>query len=125
MRSGANDRTGFIDAPLSGLDHNPARAIYAPTATADSAPTFCALDAVPRMTLTKPMVSTASTSIARISPTPGAGTVAPSMFGRPATTHRKRHASTPPTIWATTYPGTLRHGNSERSANARLTTGLR
>ena len=49
-----------MDAPEMGLPHNPARAMYAPTAIAPMTPTFCAPDAVPRMTLTNPRVRTAS-----------------------------------------------------------------
>src|SRR3954453_14502294 len=36
--------------------------MYPPTAIADSGPTFCADDAVPRMVLTRPRVSSASTT---------------------------------------------------------------
>jgi hypothetical protein len=34
--AGPKERAGFIDAPLTGLDHNPARTMYPPTASADS-----------------------------------------------------------------------------------------
>src|SRR5437764_697018 len=49
-----------MEAPLTGLDHRPASAMYPPTAMADSGPTFCADDAVPRMTLTSPTVPSSS-----------------------------------------------------------------
>jgi len=58
-RFGPNVRAGFIDAPEIGLPHSPASAIYAPTPIAPKIPMFWAPDAVPRMTLTRPRVSTA------------------------------------------------------------------
>ena len=51
---------GFIEAPEIGLPHRPASAMYAPTPRAPMTPRFCAPDAVPRMTLTRPNVSTNS-----------------------------------------------------------------
>ncbi|MEO6996906.1 MAG: hypothetical protein ABI112_02370 [Terracoccus sp.] len=36
----ANERAGFIDALLTGMDHNPASAMYAETPSADTAPRF-------------------------------------------------------------------------------------
>ena len=38
--------------------------MYPPTATAESAPTFCAREAVPRIVLTRPTVRTSSVTIA-------------------------------------------------------------
>ena len=60
MRSGPNVRAGFIDAPEIGLPHNPAKAMYAPTASAAMIPMFCAPEAVPRITLTSPNVRSSS-----------------------------------------------------------------
>ena len=50
--------------PEIGLPQRPASAMYPPTAMAPNSPTFCAPDAVPRMTLTRPSVRTASIHIA-------------------------------------------------------------
>ena len=63
-RSGPNVRAGFIDAPEIGLPQRPARAMYAPTPIAPKMPMFWAPEAVPRITLTSPSVSTASISSA-------------------------------------------------------------
>ena len=60
MRSGPNVRAGFIDAPEIGLPHSPAKAMYAPTASAAMIPMFCAPEAVPRITLTSPNVRSSS-----------------------------------------------------------------
>lgn len=59
-RSGANDRTGFIEAPLTGAAQRPAKAMYPPTAIAPLVPMFRAPDAVPKIVFTNPAVSTAS-----------------------------------------------------------------
>lgn len=71
--SGPRDRAGFMDAPLTGLDHRPARMMYPPTAMAARAPTFWAVEAVPRMVLTRPRVRTVSTSSARVGLNPVLG----------------------------------------------------
>src|SRR5665647_3327259 len=61
-KSGPSERAGCIDAPLTGLAHRPARAMYAPTPTADSGPMVGALDAVPKIVLTNPSVRRVSTT---------------------------------------------------------------
>src|SRR4029079_1445688 len=63
-KTGPSDRAGFIDAPLTGDPHSPARAMQLPTPIAASGPICWAPDAVPRITLTSPAVSTISHSIA-------------------------------------------------------------
>ena len=66
-------RAGFIEAPEIGLAHSPASAMYAPTPSAPMTPRFCAPDAVPRMTLTRPNVSTVSMTNALNALNPVAG----------------------------------------------------
>ena len=60
MTSGPNVRAGFIDVPEMGLPQRPASAMYPPTPSAPITPRFWAPDAVPRITLTRPNVSTVS-----------------------------------------------------------------
>src|SRR4029077_12465503 len=109
---GPNVRAGFIDAPEIGLPHSPASAMYAPTPIAPKIPMFCAPDAVPRMTLTSPRVSTVSIRNASPAEKPGAGWFEPYVAETPITHRRKRHASVAPANWTTTYPGTRRQGKS-------------
>jgi hypothetical protein len=59
-RSGANDRAGFIEAPLIGAAHRPASAIYPPTAMAPLGPMLRAPEAVPRIVFTSPALCTTS-----------------------------------------------------------------
>src|SRR6478672_6400745 len=99
--SGPNDRAGFIDAPLIGLDQRPASVMYPPTAIADSGPTFWADDAVPRIVLTSPNVSSASVAVASRTLTPGPGSVAPSIPILPNIAHSSRHAAVAPANWTT------------------------
>ena len=66
-------RAGFIEAPEIGLPHSPASAMYAPTPIAPMIPRFCAPEAVPRITLTRPKVSSVSIASARQSEYPLAG----------------------------------------------------
>ncbi len=65
------------------------------------APTFCAADAVPRITLTKSAVSTISISRACQFLYPGPGSVAPRCSTFPNTKRRNRQASVAPTSWMT------------------------
>ena len=123
--SGANERTGFIDAPLIGLAHSPASAMYPATPRAENVPTFWAPDAVPRMVVTSPQVRATSMRNAWASVTWGPGMVAPRRPMVPKIERRKRQPSSPPAVWATTYRGTRTHGNSRRKAKATLTTGFR
>ena len=76
--------------------------MYAATPSAEIGPRFCARDAVPRIVLTRPAVSTSSISIACVSFAPAPGTVAPSLPTRPNTARRKRTASVAPITWTTT-----------------------
>ncbi len=62
---------------MTGAPQTDTRPMYAPTAMAPLMPTLRAPDAVPRMTLTRPSVSTASVSTATVPSTCGAGSVAP------------------------------------------------
>src|SRR5205823_2425700 len=94
--SGPSERAGFIEASVSGLDHNPARATYPPTATAESPPTFRPSDAVPMITLIRPVVRTSSVTTAGASPTPGPGTVAPKPPTVPNIARRSQQAATAP-----------------------------
>ena len=71
--------------------------MYPPTPSADSDPTFCAFEAVPRIVLTSPPVSTSSISIACQSWMCAPGSVAPSMPTLPNTNRRNTHASVAPT----------------------------
>src|SRR5262249_8854604 len=70
---GPNARAGFIDAHQLRRRHSPPTAMYAPTAMAPKIAMFCARDAVPRMTLPRPRVSTASIRNASDAEYPGAG----------------------------------------------------
>jgi len=72
-RSGPNVLAGFMDAPEIGLPHSPASAMYAPTPNPPMIPTFCAPDAVPRITLTSPIVSSISIQNAASAVYPCAG----------------------------------------------------
>jgi hypothetical protein len=88
-------------------------------------PMFCAPDAVPRITLTKPSVSTDSIKNASSEEEPNAGEFEPYVAETWITDWRNHAASTAPTSCTTMYPGTLRHVKSRRRAKARLTAGLR
>src|SRR6185437_1838993 len=101
-RSGANERTGFIEAPLTGAAHSPASAMYPPTAIAPLVPMLRAPVAVPSTVLTSPAVSRTSIANARPVPNPAPGTVAPSAPAVPNMARRKSAANTPPAICART-----------------------
>jgi hypothetical protein len=64
--------------------------------------TFWAAEAVPRIVLTKPTVSSVSINSACQSLIPGPGSVAPSPPTFPKTAMRNRHANVAPTSWAPT-----------------------
>ena len=68
---------------------------------ADSGPTFCAVDAVPRMVLTRPNVSSSSTAKASVVVKPLPGSVAPSFPTSPRTSRRTRTAAVAPANWTT------------------------
>src|SRR3984885_7803059 len=100
--AGPNERAGFIDAPLTGAAQRPASATYPPTPSAPIVPTFCAAEAVPRITLTSPPVTAVSIRNACQLWYPGPGRVAPRCSTLPNTASRNRHASAAPTSWAMT-----------------------
>jgi hypothetical protein len=58
--AGPKERAGFIDVPLNGATQRPASAIYPPTPSAAIAPTFCAAEAVLKITLASPAVRATS-----------------------------------------------------------------
>src|SRR5829696_169359 len=99
--------------------------MYAPTPSADSGPRFCALDAVPRITLNNPTVRISSMTIAWTSVIPAPGSVAPSDPTLPNIAHSNSTARVEPSSSAMMYPGTRRHGKSPRRAKPRVTAGLR
>src|SRR5215471_14618831 len=123
--AGPSERAGFIDAPLTGEPHSPAKAMYPPTPNAASGPIACAPDAVPKITLTSPAVSTSSHSIAVVVEIPAPGRVSPALPCLPISAHNNNVAKIAPRNWATTYAGTRFHGKSPRAANAKLTAGFR
>src|SRR5215471_3539819 len=92
---------------------------------AASGPICWAPDAVPRITLTSPVVSTSSHSIAVAVEMPDPGRVSPALPCLPISAHSSSVAKIAPRNWATTYAGTRFHGKSPRSAKATLTAGLR
>ena len=69
---------------------------------AANAPTCWAPDAVPRITLTSPVVSTNSQTIATATGMPGPGRVRPALPCRPISAQSNSVASTAPMNWATT-----------------------
>jgi len=92
---------------------------------AASGPICWAPDAVPRITLTSPVVSTSSHSIAVAVEMPDPGRVSPALPCLPISAHSSSVAKIAPRNWATTYAGTRFHGKLPRSAKATLTAGLR
>src|SRR3954464_4079932 len=72
-RAGPSERAGVIDAPLTGAPPTPARGMWPPTPMAANGPICWAPDAVPRITLTRPVVRTSSHSIAVVDEMPAPG----------------------------------------------------
>ena len=64
-------------------------------------PICCAPDAVPRITLTSPAVSTISHSIAVVAEMPGPGRVRPALPCLPISAHSSKVAAMAPRNWAT------------------------
>ena len=98
-RSGASDRTGFIEAPLMGRCPKSGQgSMYAPTASAPLVPMLRRTGAVrcQRIVFTRPAVSTSSINIALAPPIPLPGTVAPSKPTFPNIARRKTAAAIPP-----------------------------
>jgi hypothetical protein len=75
--AGASDLGGFMEAPLTVPANSPAAAVNPPTASAELWPTFLAPSAVPRITLTRVLVSTSSISNDCQTVARGPGRVAP------------------------------------------------
>jgi hypothetical protein len=107
--SRANDRAGFIDAPVSGPPNRASSAIVAPIAIAAGAPAALVSVGTPMITSISNALMTASTMAAR--PTAIVGTVAPRSAGFPGQmSQRRRAAAVAPASCAARYVAASRPG---------------
>ena len=99
--AGPSERAVFIEAPLTEAPIMPARAMKLPTPMAAPQPTDWAPDEQPRMTLTRPVVSTISHSRAVPALMPLPGRVRPALPCLPSRATSSSVAKMAPMNWAT------------------------